>query len=535
MNKQMSHIEDIPSVKDPVVKTTAGCVRGINRNGIALFRGIPYGEACEGSARFLPPMPVKEWNGILDCRHPGPIAMQKGTAGQVIPDYFSEGRIEDYGVERASIKNAVLNVGGDLETKTPQQNIVVKSENCLTVNILTPGLDHKKRSVLVYIHGGGFSTGSGTLTFGVDRFAKENDIVVCSLHHRLNVFGFLYLGEFDSLYKSSGLVGMLDLILGLRWIHENIESFGGDPEKVTIMGESGGAMKICTLLNMPETRGLFRHAIIESGSAKCGEYSRESATELTRKILGALGIQDDWKKLLTIPAEELLAAASPYADLFRPVPDDIHLRGHASMYAYEDSAKEIPIIVGSSEDELAGFGMVDQFPVTSENLLEMLSGALKLINNKLYSKEEIEQIISVFAAHSNPDPEQLFWFIVSYAGFLGHGAYCHAVERAQQGGAPVYSYLNAFDAPQIFDQSKRFSWHVSDLPLQLNVVANAESKGVAQIWSEAWAAFIKTGNPSTNKLLWPPYGIKSKKILLVDKESKIIDDFRPELHRVLKI
>ena len=229
-----------------IVETTYGKIRGREREGVQIFAGIPYGEDCGGRNRFLPAAPVKGWHGVKDCTKNGFYAMQPATgvcASPMYGDYFSGGHPERFGV---------------LDE--------VQSEDCLCLNVMTPGADDRRRPVLVYFHGGGLAVGNGSIVLGADRFVKEQDIVVVGVNHRLNVFGYLYLGELDEQYKSSGLAGILDLALALRWVRDNIVAFGGDPEKVTIMGESGGGVKVNCLLNMPETKGLFRYAIIESGA-----------------------------------------------------------------------------------------------------------------------------------------------------------------------------------------------------------------------------------------------------------------------------
>lgn len=261
----------------PVVRTSHGKVMGENRDGVGIFRGIPYGGDCGGRNRFLPPVPAKDWEGVRDCTKNGYYAVQNGTSisgSQGFGPYFSGGHPELFGVAEE------------------EQN-----ENCLVLNVLTPGLDAEKRPVVVYIHGGGFATGSGTLVIGADKWVREEDIVLVGINHRLNVFGYLYLGAFDKKYADSGMAGMLDLVLALEWVRDNIGSFGGDPSKVTIMGESGGSMKVSTLMAMEKAKGLFRAAICESGSAPVGCLSKEEAAKTAESVLKKLHIKDEeWKK-----------------------------------------------------------------------------------------------------------------------------------------------------------------------------------------------------------------------------------------------
>ena len=238
--------------KNPIVATTHGRVLGENRNGVAVFRGIPYGADCGKKRRFLPPLPAENWEEIRDCTHNGHIAMQYGGSISAVP-YWNGGHPEKFKLEEE-----------------------VQGEDCLVLNVLTPGIDAEKRPVLVYIHGGGFLNGSGSLVLGADDLVREQDLVLVGVNHRLTIFGYLYLGHLDAAYASSGMAGILDLLLALEWVRDNIAAFGGDPDRVTIMGESGGAMKVSNLLDIPQARGLFRSTVIESGSCPTGTYQSYS-------------------------------------------------------------------------------------------------------------------------------------------------------------------------------------------------------------------------------------------------------------------
>ncbi len=520
-------------VPDPVVDTPCGKVKGISRDGIALFRGIPYGEPVDGAGRFLPPKKKEPWEGVLDCTENGPTAMQFGTAGGVLPYYFTAGHPEKFGIIEGNDRS------GERDLELP----CVRSENCLTAGVMTPGIDDKKRPVLVYIHGGGFSTGSGVLIYGADDYVKEQDLVLVCLHHRLNVFGYMYLGAFDKKYESSGMAGMLDLVLGLQWVRDNIACFGGDPEKVTILGESGGAMKICTLLNMPVAKDLFRYAIIESGSGKVGYDNREEAAKAAKTVLDNLGIKEtELEKLQDFSSEEILNAAEPVLRAFRPVPDDIYLKAQKyPSFAYEDCAKDKIILVGSSEDEMASFpGPGDLEPVTEENLEERMHAALNrgvmgMPPEREYSMEDTRRIIETFRSVTGESaPEQTYWNVLSLKGMLGGGAYYQALERAVMGGAKVFAYYNALDVPDTVDPDKRFAWHVSDLALQFGIVAYDFCKEASRIQTAAWAAFVRNGDPSTEELPWPAYTALSQKILRIGEKSGIVNDYRRELLKALE-
>lgn len=262
----------------PIGSTRYGKVIGENRQGVAVFRGILYGGRCDRERRFLPPQEPECWDGVRDCTKNGPICVQ--TAGSSSDFYSTAGHLEKYGLQ--------------YETQ---------DENCLCLNVLTPGMDGKKRPVLVYIHGGGYSILSGTIALGSDKLVREQDVVVVSMNHRLHVFGYLYLGGLDERYRDSGNVGHLDLILALRWVRDNIAAFGGDPDCVTIMGESGGSEKVLALTHMPEAKGLFHRAIAISSFLPAGRTSPERATAYTRQVLKLLDVPENHlERLQELPA-----------------------------------------------------------------------------------------------------------------------------------------------------------------------------------------------------------------------------------------
>ena len=227
--------------------------------------------------------------------------------------------------------------------------------------------------------------------------------------------------------------------------------------------------------------------------------------------------------------------------MFSPVPDNIHLAVHEPSYSYEALAAEIPCIIGSTEDEMAGFGFPGAPAVfTDEVLRELLLKQLNtpmmplpgaLPEHKEYTPEDVAHFISVFKEKTGQtDPEQLFWNIVTLSGGLGNGAYLQATERASQGGAPFYAYLTAIDCPTAKDPGKKYSFHVCDLPLQLHIVFHPEYEEVSRKYSNAWAQFIRTGNPSTEELEWPAYVKGAEKIMVFDWNTRVEDDFRGTLN-----
>ena len=487
---------------EPVAQTTCGAVRGENRDGIAIFRGIPYGAPVDGEGRFLPAAPAQPWEGVRDCTKNGPAAIQAGAPSisgnpSGLGEYFNGGHPERFGVAEE-----------------------VKDENCLVLNVLTPGIDQAKRPVVVYIHGGGFASGTGTLTLGADGWAREEDIVIVGVNHRLNVFGFLYLGDLDPAYASSGMAGMLDLVLALRWVKDNIASFGGDPDCVTIMGESGGGMKVSTLMAMDAAHGLFSKAIVESGSNVVGNFSKEAAAAQTERLLKALGLtHENWKQLLTLPAEEIYAASAGLQ--LAPVADDINLKyipGN-EILAY-DISKDIPLMVGSSADEMGVFVPIAQMGITEENLVEKVAEGMHV------TPEKAARLVEAFKAADKKGnaPWHTYLNIVSMASFLGGGAFHEAMAYAAQGGAPVFHYLIEYDAPAPFGEGYDCAWHTADLPLQMRVVLHPESEFLSRQMAHAWAAFIRTGDPSTKELPWPAFTTDGRQVMVFDTQTRVETD-----------
>lgn len=201
---------------NPVVNIKSGSIRGFTRNRNAVFLGIPYGEHCDGEFRFKEAQPARAWNGIRDCTMYGAVAMQDVMSIDILPEP----------VQKVVQAYADVFTGGISFEKGQEK----PSENCLFLNLVAPAIDDRRRPVLVYIHGGGYMSGSGEATAAIcDKLIDEEDLVIVTVNHRLNVFGSLYLGDFDPEYAQSGIVTQLDLVLALKWIQENIEAFGGDP------------------------------------------------------------------------------------------------------------------------------------------------------------------------------------------------------------------------------------------------------------------------------------------------------------------
>src|SRR5689334_6840142 len=264
-------------VETAIADTSAGKVRGAIVEGIKVFKGIPYGAPTSGKNRFMPPVKPAAWTGTREALAFGPTAPQTGDNS------------------------------GTTAAGSPAQ----QSEECLVLNVFTPGLkDGGKRPVMVWLHGGGFSSGSGSgrILDGTS-LAHTHDVVVVTLNHRLNVFGYTHLGDaMGADFARSSSVGLLDIVAALQWVRDNITNFGGDPNVVTIFGQSGGGRKVATLMAMPDAKGLFHRAVIESG-AVLRLTTREDAVKHSDLLLTELGLtRGQARELQSVPIERLLAA-----------------------------------------------------------------------------------------------------------------------------------------------------------------------------------------------------------------------------------
>ena len=495
----------------PVVMTKYGWILGFTRDKVAIFKGIPYAGPAGGKGRFLEPVDALPWEGVKDCTKNGFYAMQNGVSIGA-----------DAGPLAAYYKGKDESSTGELETQ---------GEDCLVLDVLTAGLDDKKRPVVFYIHGGGFATGSGTMVAAADPFCREEDVVVVGVNHRLNIFGYLYLGGLSDKYKGSGSAGMMDLVKALEWVRDNIAAFGGDPENVTIMGESGGGMKVSTLMVMPAAKGLFHKAIVESGSGPIGLNTIERSEKMTETVLQNLGLtHDNWKELLDLPEQTLLDAMKNLGPMgFNPTADNVNIPDLTdSGYRFGNAAysAEIPLLVGASEDESGLFAPIDD-SMSWEDLADRLEknglGAMFSPVKKELSKENVQEIVKVFrdANIKNDSPFQTFIKISSLYGVLAGGAYAHAMERegSEAFKAPVYLYSNAYDSARPDDIRYGFAFHTCDLPLQMRIVQRDQDDWISRIYARAWAAFMRSGDPSTEKYPWPAFTTKKKETMVFDNNG----------------
>jgi para-nitrobenzyl esterase len=482
----------------PVVETACGHVRGATVRSVHIFRGIPYGGPTEGAGRFLPPSKPAKWAGVRDATETGPRCIQgEGNIflHPIIGEYFGGGRLDR--VELAK---------------------QVDSENCLVLNVLTPGL-RGKRPVMLYIHGGGLASGSGLLTLYGDGLPREQDIVLVGVNHRLNVFGYTYLGGLSPKY-ATGNVGQLDLVAALDWVRDNIAQFGGDPGNVMIFGESGGGSKVSALLAMPAAEGLFHRASVQSGSGlRVG--TAESGTESARRLLTNLGLNGTQvDELQKIPADKLFAAARG-----RGMGGGMVVDGHSiPQQTWDPRAPEVsasvPMLVGNDKDEST------LFSVGNPALFELDDAGLRASLVKAgITETDAGPLTALYRRdHPSDSPTDLYFRISSDRG-ARRNAIRQAELKAEQGKANVYMWYCRWNTPLGEGKLKIKSFHTCDLPLTMRLVRYPESEQLSKQLSGAWAAFARTGNPSQKGLKWPAYTLTERATMIFDgPKSEVIKD-----------
>ncbi len=494
-----------------VVSTKYGNVRGYTDDGIYAFKGIPYAKA----ERFLPPQAPDKWEGIKQCTVFGPQAMQN-TAQKW------EGQ-SDY------------NFGFQFNREPMDE------KECFVLNVWTKGInDGKKRPVWVWIHGGGFSSGSANQLpfFDGCSMAQKGDIVVVSINHRLNILGFLDLRSLGGKYSESVNLGMQDIVAALQWVHDNITNFGGDPNSVTINGQSGGGGKVTTLMAMPSAAGLFHRAIVQSGSVfKAG--NSEDSKNFGKAFIAALGITPaKLDKINDFTYDELVAANQRAMAVLRavgytgmrglmgPSVDGKYIVQEPLDNNPPDFSKNIPMLIGTNLNEFTYGNRNIITPQTMQQVEETL--------NKRYGPENGQKFISLYkkAYPEDTQPQHILALDMQFRG----GAINHAKIRSEAGIAPAYLYLFNWQSP--VNDGSLGACHGMELPFMFNNIALArtmtgsgtDAYKLADKISSAWISFIKTGNPNCPDLpKWDAYTPSKGATMIFDNTCKTVNNHDKEL------
>jgi para-nitrobenzyl esterase len=515
-----------PPVPTPVIETTAGDVQGLVEEGISTFKGIPYAAPPLGALRFRAPQPHAGWDHVLDAT--------------------------DFGAPAMQMYDRVL-TGTDLSLQlatvfTMRSDMKIDNEDCLYLNVWTPAVDAagyaRTRPVMVWFHGGGYSYGSGAWPlYDGANLVRKGDVVVVTVNHRLNVFGYLYLAELGGeRYARSGNAGMLDLVASLEWIRDNVSRFGGDPNNVTIMGESGGGSKVSTLMAMAAAEGLFHRAVIQSGPGLTA-VPAEAATGTAKAILAELGLDEgEVDALEGLATERIMAgveaaqakAGGAFGGLrLAPVVDGVVLPRHPFTPDAPAISKDVPVLIGFNKDEWTIFSVNEPWfgTLTAEELPQRA---------RLVVGEKAQALLAAYAElYPDYTPTYVYNALIGDSRML-IGSTTLAERKAAQGGAPIYMYYLTWETPVGGGIFK--SPHTLDIPFMFNNVDKAvaltgdgtEARRLEDQMSSAWIAFARTGDPNNETIPhWPAYDGETRATMVFDSKTEIVNDPMAEVRRIL--
>ncbi len=514
----------VASDRNAVVETTAGKVRGFTRNGIHTFKGIPYAGTTAGAARSMPPSKPAPWTGLRSALHYGPVCPQAARTGW------------------ANDESAFFFNWDDGQP----------GEDCLRINIWTPGVnDRAKRPVLLWLHGGGYTSGSGQEHPGYhgENLSKRGDVVVASINHRLNVFGHLDLSEYGAQYAGSANAGILDIIAALEWVRDNIGNFGGDPANVLIFGQSGGGGKVSTLMAMPAAKGLFHKAIVMSGST-LRQADPEDSRKLGAAVLAELKLsKGQVQKLQDVPAATLIEASSvalrklspptPGGMGFgmprgrrigwSPVVDGTNLPAHPFDPAAPAISAEIPLMIGTTLNELS----LSAFDAKLESMTE----------DEMKKRAEVRygpKTASVIEACRKVYPKAKPVEVLSILSSVRLNAVTQAARKAAQVAAPAYLYQFCWQTPVLDGRPRAthcadiaFAFYNTDVSASMTG-GTAEARELGAKVADAFINFARKGDPNHSGLpVWPIFNPEKAQTMCFDATCESKNDHDGVLRRAV--
>jgi para-nitrobenzyl esterase len=484
-----------------IIETQYGKVQGYEQGPISVWKGIPFAQPPTGERRFRAPQPPEPWMGVREATRFSPMAPQVPEMGASM--------VGAIGAERAVEPRPM-------------------SEDCLYLNIWSPGTDQQKRPVMVYIHGGAFTLGSASDPwYDGTSFAAIHNIVVVSLNYRLGILGFVSLKDLagaDAAYTAN--CALLDQIAALEWVHKHIAAFGGDPDQVTVMGESAGAMSIGALLGMPAAQGLFQRAILQSGAA--GNLTkRPQAAQVAQALLAKLGLETSQLSVLAEVSLETLLKVQPElgrefggVQAYSPMIDGETLPQHPLAMIAQGSAANVAILVGTNRDEWRLFAMMSGGPKVDEELLTQIFG------------DEAKLALATYTEARADTSKDAAWIDIMSDLVFRMPAIRLAEGQVRQ-GAPVWMYRFDWESPAFggilgaaHAMDIPFVWNTLDIPLSRMFTGDSPTRQqLADLMHASWAAFIRSGTPAIANLpAWPPYDLEKRATMIFSATPYVVDN-----------
>jgi len=496
-------VTDATDVTDTRFETTGGTVRGALAGGVRAFLGVPYGASTAGAGRFRAPRPVEPWDGVRDALDYGPSSWQRAAVG----------------AEQVQIMRDMLAMWGG----GPEPSM---SEDCLVLNVWAPAEVSQPVPVVVYLHGGGHSIGSGSwAAYDGWRLASRGDVVVVTVNHRLGLLAYCYLAELlGPEFATSGINGILDIVEALRWVRANIGLVGGDPGRVFVCGQSGGGAKVAALLATPTSYGLY-HGVGIMSAPNPQLVPAEAAAATTEQLLGQLGVTTAGaEQLLTIPAARLVeaqqAVGNPLSS-FAPVVDGTWAVAQPLDAVAGGRAPDVPLFIGTTRDEHATFSPAAFVPADADDA--WVAGQVRP-----FVGDDPERVVAAYRARRPAASARQLQLAVATDAFVRMGSIRFAEAYGAATGAPVWMYR--FDWQTNADGYEGTAPHGSDTTFFFDNIerAGVSSRGpqaLATQMSSSLVAFAASASPQHHGLPeWPPYGCDRRATMVFDVESRVVDD-----------